>query len=163
MTDTSTFMCYIKGKDNAKLPNFPDDVPWNSKKWRMLCFLSNDNSMLFAGRQYPFEISSVLELVAKIVNVLFRSSFHRWYHDKIRDDETTGICLNSPYIAVGHDLLPMNILVKDAEGSMHYNDLLYSSCYSPYYSYNLNYWGNHYRFLKCGRDTFYYWAKGKMS
>ena len=44
MVDSSTFMCYIKSNDDEILPNFPDTVPWNSKKWRMLLFFSDYNA-----------------------------------------------------------------------------------------------------------------------
>lgn len=44
MTDTTTFMCYLKGDDEDKeiLPHFPSSVPWNSKKWRTLMYISED-------------------------------------------------------------------------------------------------------------------------
>ena len=53
MVDSTTFIAYIKGKDKHVLPNFPNDVKWNSKKWRTLFFTSENFEVLFAGRQYP--------------------------------------------------------------------------------------------------------------
>jgi hypothetical protein len=50
MMDEHTMVCYLKASDSVKLPNFPDDVPWNSKKWRVLLYLSKDLNMLMAGR-----------------------------------------------------------------------------------------------------------------
>ena len=50
MVDKSTIICYLKGANNAKLPMFPDDVPWNSKKWRVLIYVSDYWDLLFAGR-----------------------------------------------------------------------------------------------------------------
>ena len=41
MLDSSTIVCYLRGANNVKLPLFPDDVPWNSKKWRVLLFFSD--------------------------------------------------------------------------------------------------------------------------
>ena len=42
MMDSSTIVCYLKGDKDTKLPNFPEDVIWNNKKWRVLLYLSND-------------------------------------------------------------------------------------------------------------------------
>ena len=64
MMDESTVICYLRnGSEYKKLPNFPEDVMWNSKKWRMLLFLSDGWDALFAGRQYPFFSPTALELV----------------------------------------------------------------------------------------------------
>ena len=49
MTNESTFVAYIKTDEDKILPRFPNWLPWNSKKWRTLMFLSNDYSILFAG------------------------------------------------------------------------------------------------------------------
>ena len=38
MMDTSTIVCYIKSDEEENLPNFPKDIKWNSKKWRVLIF-----------------------------------------------------------------------------------------------------------------------------
>ena len=50
MCDESTVVCYLRGKDTqVRLPHFPEDVLWNSKKWRMLMFLSESWQSMFAG------------------------------------------------------------------------------------------------------------------
>ena len=54
MMDNCTIVCYLKSEQNAKLPHFPEDVPWNSKKWRVLLYFNSRMDMCFAGRQYPF-------------------------------------------------------------------------------------------------------------
>ena len=68
MVDDCTFMCYLRsdGYDH-QLPNFPHEVKWNSKKWRVLLYLSNDRTMLMAGRQYPFSSSTGMDRVIKEV------------------------------------------------------------------------------------------------
>lgn len=53
MVDRSTFICYLRGAENQKLPHFPEDVLWNSKKWRMLLYMEDKRRGLMAGRQYP--------------------------------------------------------------------------------------------------------------
>ena len=51
MIDSSTFIVYLRSeKTDNILPTFPNTVQWNSKKWRMLMFLSDDYQMMFAGR-----------------------------------------------------------------------------------------------------------------
>ena len=67
MCDTSTIICYIKGEEEAKLPNFPSDVLWNSKKWRVLLNISDYKDIVFAGRQYPF---SSIDLLNKVKDIL---------------------------------------------------------------------------------------------
>lgn len=36
MVDSCTIMCYLKSKDDVVLPNFPEDVKWNNKKWYII-------------------------------------------------------------------------------------------------------------------------------
>lgn len=73
MMDSSTVICYIKSKrgDVFYLPNFPKTVPWNSKKWRMLLFMSDKDNAMFAGRQYPFDIEGILpKISSRIIKLL---------------------------------------------------------------------------------------------
>ena len=63
MGDRATILCYLKGDGDKILPNFPDNVPWNSKKWRMLLHFSDNKDMIFAGRQYPFTTTNALDVV----------------------------------------------------------------------------------------------------
>ena len=81
MQDNSTIICYLRGADNVKLPLFPDDVPWNNKKWRVLIHISEKSDMIFSGRQYPFTSSNGIELVRKsLIPVLGRDvgAFCNW-------------------------------------------------------------------------------------
>ena len=51
MIDSSTFIVYLRPEKTYNiLLTFPNTVQWNSKKWRMLMFLSDDYQMMFAGR-----------------------------------------------------------------------------------------------------------------
>lgn len=63
MCDNSTLICYLRSDEETKLPRFPDDVPWNNKKWRMLIHISEDKGMVFFGRQYPMEIEGIHESI----------------------------------------------------------------------------------------------------
>ena len=73
MMDSSTIVCYLKGDNEVKLPHFPDDVLWNSKKWRVLLYLSNDWKMIFAGKQYPFTTESGMQILLDKFNSNIKS------------------------------------------------------------------------------------------
>ena len=143
MTDSSTIMCYLKGKDNAKLPDFPNDVLWNSKKWRVLFFLSQDWRALFAGRQYPFVADRALEIVqpyiAKSLNTQ-PSDWSNWHDDKLthwkfKSNNDDDCLLDDEYIVIRGNLLPLHYgnLIEQREYTYYFNDLLESHYYSPYY------------------------------
>ena len=155
MMDKSTIVCYLKGENEVKLPNFPDDVLWNNKKWRVLLYLSNDGSMIYAGKQYPFSSETGMKiLIDKCFNARINfDSFDPWYRPsrsakwmdwtsfclpqvtrKLNDRETIKYDLYYDYIPVHSGFLKLNTLVKDAKGSKHFNDVLKSSCYTPVYT-----------------------------
>lgn len=53
LCDTSTVVLYLKDVKGFDLfPNFH----WNSKKWRMLLHMNEDQSMIISNKQYPFEL-----------------------------------------------------------------------------------------------------------
>lgn len=144
MMDKSTIICYLRGEKEAQLPNFPPDVLWNSKKWRMLLFFAENKLALMAGRQYPYFSPIALDKVqAELLRlgVLSNTStWSPWYNDYIvdinrvnprasyADTYLDGRCIflqKRPYL--------MQDIVKDMKNSMHFNDLLHSSFYIPYY------------------------------
>ena len=152
MTDPHTIICYLKSDNDVILPRFPDTVPWNNKKWRCLFFFNDMPypELIFAGRQYPFFAESALTTIRdSILTYLPQQScfghivdWTPWYHDYIEgykfDD---GFEVEFP-----RDLIPLpgsprriEQIVKDTPDSMHFNDLLYSSCYKPYYMYTKRY------------------------
>lgn len=142
MVDSSTIMCYLRGADEAKLPNFPPEVPWNSKKWRMLLFFSDNWDVLFAGRQYPFFSHSALEIVMQHLsaNQMCNGRWSKWHNDQITSFDYEeyksaydGGSLMWPYICISNEIMKLFDIVHDNQGSMHFNDLLRSSCYKPYY------------------------------
>lgn len=154
MMDNSTVVCYLKGEDNVKLPRFPEDVLWNSKKWRVLLYLSNDWKMIFAGKQYPF---SSLEGMNAIIDKCFNasevtgfrkpsnrtydgyrgSSWSHWSDYTLPSPTVNDIVfdLDHSYIPVGGSIIALDDLVVDGKGTKHFNDVLRSSCYKPMYTY----------------------------
>ena len=153
MIDDSTVICYLEGAESAKLPNFPASVPWNSKKWRMLLNFNSGNNkeLVFAGRQYPFESQTALEVIRnKILPLLMgKSSIYisNWHNDILGSnfyyeyEEPDEIFEHWHYLPKFRAFIPNGIpiidsqLIKVNKRHYHYNDLLYSTIYEkPYYA-----------------------------
>jgi len=143
MVDSCTVITYVRGDDGVKLPNFPTSVPWNSKKWRMLLFISQNQTCLFAGRQYPMDLGyGILDILLSNFTRMTGSSpsyWSNWHDDKIteftykndigyRDSGTI-----TPHVIINGYIYKMTRLIKDVKGSKHFNDLLHSSCYTARY------------------------------
>ena len=163
MVDETTFMCYLRSSNgyDYQLPNFPPNVKWNSKKWRVMLYLSLDGNMLMAGRQYPFSSSTGMKMVLDNLDEFLAKNDDRPPENDIRwsiwdynpgknhwSDWNDGY-FNSAFIGgkamsferlypVGRRLRPLSQFVKDAHGSLQFNDLLSSSCYVPMYSFLCN-------------------------
>lgn len=148
MLDGSTIICYLKTDEEVKLPRFPSSVPWNNKKWRCLLFFSENNKMIFAGRPYPFAANGLLNKIRdivqelKLIEVLNQPYWRKQYLSEWRNDyvdtfnfsDGTQVKLESRFILDCYsELVPLEAIITNGQGSCHYNDLLYSSCYVPYY------------------------------
>lgn len=159
MVDEATFMVYLKGADNTYLPPF-NHVKWNSKKWRMLIHASLDDEIMFAGRQYPFNSKSGMDIVLNVYNNLRQQEYsyadHSWFH-KYRSwradyvngyvpydgDPLDSIELDTKYFVFSGHLIALDEAVKAGYNSLNYNDVLCSTCYTfPYYTV-LNPYGYH--------------------
>ena len=152
MVDGSTFLVYLKGADGQSLNGF-GDVKWNSKKWRMLIHTNDNDSIMFAGRQYPFSSKSGIDTVLKIYNDFFEKDY--WGHLKYgswRADyidtyvpyDATDMSdvrdLAGKYLVYANQLVNIIDVVKDGPNAMNYNDVLRSTCYQyPYYAVHCTY------------------------
>lgn len=156
MLDCSTIVCYLKGENEVKLPNFPEEVLWNSKKWRVLLYLSNDWKMIFAGKQYPFSTESGMNILLECFNKQIKTfpRLSRWNTPSKKalwsnwttfslEECTCNLGENQKlhydfdinyYIPLSGGLTELKTLVQDAPGSKHFNDVLRSSCYKPMYT-----------------------------
>lgn len=144
MMDSSTFICYLKSDNDVKLPNFPEEIPWNSKKWRVLMFRSNDKNMFFAGKQYPFSTASgmniLLEKIFAEVKLISNDSlFYKWsewnetIYPTVNISKDNSLELRMFFVPYNNGFIKINNMIKDKKGSKHFNDLLYSSTYIPQY------------------------------
>lgn len=164
MCDETTVICYLCGEDQKELPHF-GSVKWNSKKWRMLLFVSNDEDVLFAGRHYPFFNKAIMDKIKEVWMSLFMTptSYSKWHDDIVETfnykdlEESRSFSetsISNPHIIINQYLIDPTHIIKD-QSSLHYNDLLESSVYEPYYSFN-NYWSpyNSRSFLFVGSDPY---------
>ena len=149
MMDNCTIICYLKSEQDTKLPHFPDDVPWNSKKWRVLLYFDPRMSMCFAGRQYPFTSNKGMDWIIKhCFNDLFVENYESDFTHLCRWSNWTDYMINSAfdkknntemsfynYVPFKDGLTLLADVVKDAVGSRQFNDVLSSHCYKPMYTY----------------------------
>ena len=144
MCDSSTVIVYLCSKGNVKLPRFPESVPWNDKRWRMLLHFSNRKTIVFASRQYPFFCREALDIVKEklLPEIVFineeKEHWCNWSNillNSVYDEENDEkYYFDYTYIPIDGKLLKLEDYVKDASYSTHFNDVKYSSCYKPYYS-----------------------------
>ena len=139
MVDPTTVVCYLRADKQAILPHFPEDVLWNSKKWRVLLFFSNDRTMVFAGRPYPFCADQGIELIReKVLPALDLGSWTKWHDTTVnylKDERSGQDFYFTRMIPVGNELKRFDRVVQDAADTYQFDDLLRSSVYKPIWSY----------------------------
>lgn len=147
MMDKSTVICYLKSDKEEKLPNFPIEVPWNSKKWRVLLYISNDGNLIFSGKQYPFETQSGMDFVLNNLlpdaGLIRGESWSEWNNAMypsilIEKEMETYYDLSVPFVPIDNRVIAVPDLMHDAVGSKHFNDVLRSSSYKPIYTCRLS-------------------------
>lgn len=141
MIDDTTLICYLKSSDgNVRLPAFPPDVPWNTKKWRMLLYINSTRNCMFAGRQYPFASDNALNIIQPIIcnAVGLASRWSAWHDDQITQYKYKNGCDNDYAVAdnkvlfIDNKFHLLRAFVKN-NSNLHFNDVLLSSCYTPCY------------------------------
>ena len=141
MVDTATFMVYLKGEDDVRLNAFPYNMTWNSKKWRVLMHASENDELMFAGRQYPFSSKSGLDTVLNIYNNLMiqdntytYNKYSEW-SNKYVDSTTDDLDLAHRYLCISRHLVELEEVITSGIYALNYNDVLNSTCYTyPYYT-----------------------------
>ena len=137
MLDSCTVICYLKGADNEQIPLFPQDVLWNSKKWRVLLFMSDSKQMIFAGRQYPFSSKYGLDLAKQYFLTSLKLHFYEWsrWENKYIEEAFGEYELSDKFFPYKGELKGLCAVVEDEKDSLQYNDLLHSTTYKrPYYT-----------------------------
>lgn len=156
MNDSSTIIVYLASDFGAMLPNFPSDVAWNSKKWRVLLHFDELCEVCFAGKQYPFYSENALDKVFEIFQENMvetyiawggdtkRYEWKGWYNDYIDESHrASGEDVRIEqfrYCIINNGIYDKNKIVHDVPDSRHFNDVLRSTCYdAPYYMFK-RYW-----------------------
>lgn len=147
LTDSVTFVAYLSSTPyyTEKIEHL-NNFQWNSKKWRMLVYVNENNSLVFLGREYPFT-NSYLNHATKqfITNVLLEEKDNwdtGWYDsfDKVSQTCNTHIYEEiRPSYFYQQCIIPVSSLVKRTNNPLHYNDLLFSSYYLPTVRFGKNY------------------------
>ena len=174
MTDDCTIMAYLRSDNDVTLPNFPEEVPWNNKKWRCLFFFDRKSHIVYEGRQYPYAMPDILnKMTQAFIAFDFFTHDKRYVLDAWRDNVFTNFTANGHTYDTArhaffpsHGILPLEKIVTDHRDSFHFNDLLKSSFYLPKtYDYDLSWFGNTHRFkepmvvggytpcVRCGNDA----------
>ena len=138
MTDSTTICCYIKGDKEEVLPDFPSDILWNSKKWRMWIHISDDSKCCFLGRQYPFTLDGIPERIHDLLPGSDWDNFTNIHISHVTDNQEITYDLSSSYIVLKgefyeHELYKEKDVIEEG-GVLNYNDLLRSSFYKPFYT-----------------------------
>lgn len=178
MSDSCTVMCYLKGENDTQIPLFPPDVCWNSKKWRMLIYISEDFERIFCGKPYPFMSKKGMDMSVTLLTQLLgvENSFKSFSNNKITLEnniikniqvQDQNYELIEPYILYQGHLVPKEAFIQDEQTftPLHFNDVLYSSTYKPYYAFSYKYLrsledimnkkiivGNTVKCLDCGKE-----------
>lgn len=160
MLDKSTMVCYLRSEEKVQLPNFPADVPWNNKIWRMLIHLEDRWRGIMLGRQYPFTSNESLDLIKRTFYNKFHfdlTDFKDTYFSELLFDKKGNFYFNSngvsedseinaikpldkEYLLIGHSIRPIDNVIEDGKNSLMYNDLTRSTCYKRIWS--LNFFAN---------------------
>ena len=144
MGDKTTIISYITTDNLEVLPLFPSNVLWNSKKWRMWLYVSEEEDLVFAGKPYPFPSEEVLEKIRK--SDFFNNAYEwsSWSHQYV-DEEIVPV--SSKYLPIRAKLYDLADVVKENsnEDALHFNDVLRSCTYIyPNYMIRRNYgWARH--------------------
>lgn len=140
MADKNTIICYISSKEDRVLPNFPADVPWNSKKWRVLLHVSEAMDLMFLSKQYPYALNGIESYIKEKVGNTLNPEAQWTDFGKYSDHE-----------------------IDSAQRTCHFNDCTESTCYTPVHSYDergvakgLILTGLPAMCLECGQDIIHY-------
>lgn len=160
LMDTSTIIAYIKSPVDKEIPRFPFD--WNDKKWRNLLFFNKNKDIVMAGRPYPFESFAALKEVEKALKEipqLNKAAYSGWQYRQVSAIQTKSYNPETEtFYETLHDaeefhidyvdnrliydpqydsvIKLQNLVWNEDRNFCHYNDLLYSSCYFPFYSHS---------------------------
>ena len=139
MLDKTTVIAYLANENKEILGALPNDIPWYSKKWRMLFSCQEEDKIVYFSKQYPFDN-----------DILMRQAFtdfaelHHGIWDRPRIVGFREIVLKMDGEEI-RERLPENAIlgtngrvfsskevIIEPKHAMNFNDLIYSSTYTPW-------------------------------
>lgn len=177
MTDPSTIVCYLVTEDKDEvLPHFPEDVPWNSKAWRVLMHVDKTLNAVWLNKPYPYSNENLDNAIARKlcdINVTHSYYWRPTYRGFIQTPTNTAMQNGDYYLSdTPIALLPdesfhkINKFFKLNDNRNFYFDILQSTSYSFIPKWMSNYSaekakkikipvGNRVHCVNCGCDKFY--------
>lgn len=158
MADNCTLMCYLRSDKLVNLPNFPEDIQWNNKKWRMFFHVDENDTILFTSRPYPFETEGVYKYLTIALNDICRESAIFW--DTFTQDYIThnsaGQKLMYPLIYLNTHAKTLNRIIHQDNYNLAYVDILFNDNSQSFlrwaYGYTIHWWWlNEYKTDRLGR------------
>ena len=143
MVDHHTIICYVKTGEDRKISNFPDEVPWNSKKWRMLLFFDTSGNFVMAGKQYPLQSGEALNHFQEAYSAAWEAArganegvtscfkFSPWHREQINSISLDGLQykFSTSMIPYGDYMLDLSEVYAKGENSLQYDDIIKNSTY----------------------------------
>lgn len=143
MADRHTVVCYVKTGEDRKISNFPDEVPWNSKKWRMLLFFDIGGDFVMAGKQYPLQSGEALNHFQEAYSRAWKAAreanegvtscfkFSPWHKEQINSTSLDGLeyKFSVSMIPYGDYMLGLDEVYTKGENSLQYDDIIKNSTY----------------------------------
>ena len=140
MADKHTVVCYIKTGENRQINNFPEEVPWNSKKWRVLLYFDRECNFVMASKQYPLQSQEALDFFQTawrqahyeyIGESGIIHQFSPWHKDQIDSVVIDGrrYRFEYPVIPIGGQMAPIHKIYTPGRNSLQYNDILKNDTY----------------------------------
>lgn len=120
MLDSTTVVAYLASDEIGKLRNF-GDVEWNSKKWRMLFYIGEDNQVMAGSKNYPFTSTDFTTKCFTKLQNLFGGSWVEPKQIKSRQEAQK--------------------YMYNGDNTVHFNDCLLSNTQRGWISYTDN-WNN---------------------
>lgn len=162
MADKHTIICYVKTGKDRQITNFPKNIPWNSKSWRALLFISQDAYLTMAGKQYPITCDEILNYVQKsfrqALNLNKNEYFNLspWHKGQVEKVTIDGYDYTLPYscIPFGSQVIPIHKIFVPGAFSQQYNDIL-TSGYKKEVRYAYLTSKNYFKNLGCAYDETY--------
>jgi len=71
MADKCTLVAYLYTEDNTSLRRMPDDILWNSKKWRALIYMNKQRNLGVISKHYPYQFDALEKEVLDLLKTVY--------------------------------------------------------------------------------------------